>query len=172
MINKVKRKFKEKSALTVIDILFIFMLSIFVLLFLMESVQLMSIIKKTRDSLERATLSVAAMNEHKLYENFRENMIDDTAWLDFVTDDEVENVLSEEFGLTKKSGKMYKYDASCSTYYYIISDIDVVPYIDGNIYRINTSATVTVPIDFMGYGERDFDIDVSCMYASKSNAER
>ena len=132
----------------------------------------MSIIKNSRDSLERATLNVAALNEHKLYENFRESVIDDTAWLDFVTEDEVEKVLEEEYGLTKKNGKMYKLDSAGNVYYYVISDIDVEPYADGNIYRINTSATVLVPIEFMGYGERDFDIEVSCMYAAKSNAER
>ncbi len=168
-ILKIRNKFREKGAFSVIDNLFMFLIVIMVLVMIMEGVQMMSIVKTSRDSLERATLSVATINEYKLYRNFRENMINDDSWSVFVTVPEVESVLADEFSLVKKGGDMYKL-ADNGSYYYRISDIKVEPVIDGNIYRINTTATLSVPIKIVNIGEIDFDLDVTCMYASKSNA--
>lgn len=172
-MNKIKRKIAEKSAFTVVSMLFVFLISVIMLLLVMRVVELFAIVKNSRDSLERATLSTAAVNEYRLYKNFRENLISPEPLSEFVTEKEVENTLVSEFGMDKKTDGLYK-TKSESEYYYKITDItveaDVENGTDADKYRITTSAVLHIPINLMGYRELSFNINVHCIYASKNNA--
>lgn len=168
--EKAISKLKDRKAWTVIDTLFTFLLIMLLLLVLVKVAEVILIVKNTRDSLERATLNVAAVNEYKLYENFRENIIDDAALSGFVSDQEIKQVLSEEFGMEQRSDGMYKSENGND--YYMLKNITAVPSVDGNVYVIDTTATLVIFVGVFGYGEMSFDIDVSCIYASKSNAEK
>lgn len=171
----IKNKFKSKSAQTVIENLFLFLLIIIVLLLIMKAVELFAVVKNSRDSLERAALNVAAVNEYKLYSNFRENFIDDAALGEFITSDEVIRVLADEYGLQNKSDGVYKVRSDNSGYYYKLTNITVNAVVEDNPnfdrYKIEASADLNIPINFMGFRDMEFTIDVSCIYASKLNAE-
>lgn len=82
--HKIINKLSENEALTIVDSLFIFLISMIVLLLIMKAIELFAIVKNSRDCLERAALNVAAVNEYRLYENFRENIINDIALADLV----------------------------------------------------------------------------------------
>ncbi len=170
---RIKETILNKKALTVIDALFIFLLSMIVLFVIMQAVELSAIVKNSRDSLERATLSVAAVNEYKLYANFRENIIDDSFLDTFVTEEEIIDVLQSELGMERKSNGVYKLNSTSGNYYYRLTNISVVPSADtaNNIIRIQTSATLFIPINIFGQNrDMEFNINVSCYYASKLNA--
>lgn len=172
--QKIIKKINESEALTVIDSLFVFLISMIVLLLIMKAIELFAIVKNSRDCLERATLNVAAVNEHLLYENFRENIINDTALADFVTVPEIKNILSTEYNLTEMADGMYKMRNDSINYYYKLTNINAGVEIEDNVnadrYIITVTATLDVPIGVFGYGNMDFNINVSCTYASKLNA--
>lgn len=172
--HKIIDKLSENEALTIVDSLFIFLISMIVLLLIMKAIELFAIVKNSRDCLERATLNVAAVNEYRLYGNFRENIINDIALADFVTVPEVKNVLSTEYGLTEMADGMYKMRNDNVNYYYKLTNINADVEIEDNVnvdrYIINVSATLDIPIGIFGYGNMDFNINVSCTYASKLNA--
>lgn len=171
----IKNKFKSKSAQTVVDNLFLFLLITIVLLLILKSVELFAVVKNSRDSLERAALNVVAVNEYKLYSNFRENVIDDVVLGEFITTDEVIKVLADEYGLQKKSDGVYKVRSDNRGYYYKLTNITVNAVVEDNPnfdrYKIEASADLNIPINFMGFQDMEFTIDVSCIYASKLNAE-
>lgn len=166
---KIINKLSENEALTIVDSFFIFLISMIVLLLIMKAIELFAIVKNSRDCLERAALNVAAVNEYRLYENFRENIINDIALADLVTVPEVKNVLSTEYGLTEMADGMYKMRNDNVNYYYKLTNINADVEIEDNVnvdrYIINVSATLDISIGIFGYGNMDFNINVSCTYA-------
>lgn len=173
LIKKSAVKLKERSAFTVVSMLFIFLISVIVLLLVMSVVELFATVKNSKDSLERATLSAATVNEYRLYRNLRENLIDPEPLSEFVTTPEVEDVLVSEFGMDKKDDGVYKM-RSDSEYYYRITNITVDAVVESGVnadrYRINTTAELHIPFNIMGHRELTFNIEVYCIYASKMNA--
>lgn len=173
--RKVQSKFRSKSALSTVENLFIFLISMIILLLIMKTVELFAIVKNSRDSLERAVLNTAAVNEYKLYNNFRENIITDEALVDFITTPEIIKVLGDEYNLIEKTDGMYKMKSNTSTYYYRLTNITANAVIDDNPdvdrYRITATADLYIPVNFLGFEDMEFNIDVSCVYASKLNAE-
>lgn len=171
-----KNKLKSNSAQTAIGNLFVFLFITIILLLIMRAVEFFAIVKNSRDSLERAALSVAAVNEYRLYGNFRENVINDDELPNLITSDEVINVLTNELSMQSKDGEVYKMRGDNSGYYYMLSDITANAVIEKNAnidrYKIETSAVLYIPINFMGFQDMEFPINVSCVYASKLNAER
>lgn len=172
-IKKAAVKLKERSAFTVVSMLFIFLISVIVLLLVMRAVELFATVKNSKDSLERATLSAATVNEYRLYRNLRENLIVPEPLSEFVTTPEVENVLVSEFGMDKRDDGVYKM-RSDSGYYYKITNITVNAVVESGTnadrYRINTTAKLHIPLNIMGNSELTFNIEVYCIYASKMNA--
>ena len=162
-----KNKLKSNSAQTAIGNLFVFLFITIILLLIMRAVELFAIVKNSRDSLERAALSVAAVNE---------NVINDDELPNLITSDEVINVLTNELSMQSKDGEVYKMRGDNSGYYYMLSDITANAVIEKNAnidrYKIETSAVLYIPINFMGFQDMEFPINVSCVYASKLNAER
>ena len=173
-IKRIRLKIKSCSAQTVVGNLFVFLISVTVLLLILSSVRLFAAVKNSRDSLERAVLNTAAVNEYKLYGNFRENIIDDVHD-ELISSEEVIYVLTEEFGLEKKIDGIYKMKTGGS-YYYKLTDIAADTVVEhGTIsdrYRIEASAVLHVPINVRGIRDMSFRINVSCVYISKMNAEK
>lgn len=172
-IKKAIVKLKERSAFTVVSMLFIFLISIIVLLFILEVVGMFAIVKNAKASLERATLSAATVNEYRLYKNLREDLITPEPLNKFAAAPEVESVLVSEFGMDKKDDGLYKIKSD-SEYYYRITDISVAAAVESGIntnrYRIDTTAQLHIPFNIMGHRELTFNIKVYCIYASKMNA--
>ncbi len=160
---------------TVIGNLFFFLIIMIIMLSVMKAVELFAIVKNSRDSLERAVLNAAAVNEYKLYNNFRENIITDEALADFITTPEIVKVLGDEYDLIEKSDGMYRYKSNNSGYYYKLTNITLNTSIDYNPnvnrYRITASAVLNIPVNFLEFKDMEFNIKVSCVYVSKLNAE-
>lgn len=172
-MKKIINKFKSQSGQTVVGNLFLLLLLMIVLVLIFKAVELFSIVKNSRDSLERAALNVAAVNEYKLYDNFRENVISNTRLSEFVTESEIIDVLESEMSMEARTDGVYKIKQG-NDYYYRLNDINTETIVEDNpnndMYRINISAVLTIPIGFWGIGDYHFDMSVSCVYASKNNA--
>ncbi len=140
--------------------------------FMFQVFTLYSICNQTRDSVQRAVLSVAAANKPMLFDSLKEGntFIADPSML--IVESEICDAVSNELGLAVYSNYMVK-ESTNGGYYYRISDITVSCQNTNSDIHTQTvtyviSFVVEVPVaSYWNYGTVEVPMQVQSRYTAK-----
>lgn len=147
-------------------------------MFVFEWYSVYTISTSIHDCFEQAVKTVTTLNEVRIYENLRENVMDlnDEALTRLITTDELVAEVTNELGLVEEGDALVKKN-SVNNIFYSISEVEVVPFFmdQTNTLCFEVTGIIEIPLGILrgsSFTTIRLDLDVRSMYSSTLRVER